>query len=140
MSVYSSKPVTVERSAESLYEQFSDLSRFQEILDKLPEDQRAKIGEVHFGNDSLSIATPQVGEIKFVVKERHAPDRIVFGTAASPVPLALTANFKPLGPDSTEVSAVIDIEIPAIMRAFVGPKMQQAADQMGDLIGRLTKA
>ncbi len=138
MAKYSSKPVTVPHGAQSLYDRFSDLSRFQEVLDKLPDEQRAKIGEVRFDTDSLSIVTPQVGEIKFIVKERNAPESIVFGTASSPVPLSLTARFKPLSDESTEVSADIDIDIPPIMRAFVGPKMQQAADQMGDLIGRLT--
>lgn len=126
-------------SVETLFGKFDDLTALQGLLDKLPDDQRAKVGDVVFEKDSLAIKTPQVGEIKFVVKERIAPSKVVFGTASSPVPLTLTANFAPVGPDASTVSAEADVEIPAMLKPFVGPQMQKATDQFGQLISQLAK-
>lgn len=125
---------------EVLFEKFNDLTVLQDMLEKLPAEQRAKVGDVVFEKDSLSIKTPQVGEIKFVVKERVAPVKVVFGTASSPVPLTLTAMFEPEGENSSRVSAEADVEIPAMLKPFVGPQMQKATDQFGQLISQIARA
>lgn len=140
MAKFTSAPATVPMPVEVLFEKFNDLTVMQDMLDKLPEEQRAKVGDVVFGKDSLSIKTPQVGEIKFVVKERVAPSKVVFGTASSPVPLTLTAHFAPAGESASTVSAEADVEIPAMLKPFVGPQMQKATDQFGQLISQIAKA
>lgn len=140
MAKFTSAPATVPMPVEVLFEKFNDLTVMQDMLDKLPEEQRAKVGDVVFDKDSLSIKTPQVGEIKFVVKERVAYSKVVFGTASSPVPLTLTAHFAPAGDSSSTVSAEADVEIPAMLKPFVGPQMQKATDQFGQLMSQIAKA
>lgn len=139
MSKYESKPVVVDKPAEEMFNRFSDLTYFEKQIDTLPEDKRAQLGEVHFATDSISIVTPQVGELKFEVIERSAPDKIVFGSPSAPVPLTMTVNFKKVSDTSTEVATVIDVEIPAMLRPFVGPKLQQAADKFGEMISNLSR-
>ena len=137
MAKYTSTPVTVPAYVNSLFEKFEDLTALQSLLDRMPEDLKQKVGDVTFEKDSISIQTSQVGEIKFVVKERVKPDKIVFGTESSPVPLTLTAKLTPTGENSTEVLAETDVEIPAMLKPLVGPAMQKATDQFGQLIGQL---
>lgn len=137
MAKYTSTPVTVPANVNSLFEKFEDLTALQSLLDRMPEDLKQKVGDVTFEKDSISIQTSQVGEIKFVVKERVKPDKIVFGTESSPVPLTLTAKLTPTGDNSTEVLAETDVEIPAMLKPLVGPAMQKATDQFGQLIGQL---
>lgn len=139
MSTYTSKPVTVNKPAEEIYARFCDLSTFASQLDKLPEEQRAKVGDVTFDKNSISINTPQVGELRFEVKERVAHSKVVFGTASSPVPMSMIVNIAALTDDSAEITAVIDVEIPMMLRPFVGPKLQEAADKFGDLMSNLSK-
>lgn len=139
MATYKSKPVTVNRKADELFQRFSDLSFLQERMNELPADELAKIGEVKFEPDSLSIVTPQVGEIKFAVLERVAPGKVVFGAVGSPMPLTMTVNFTPVADDATEVVTAIEIEIPAMLRPLVGPKLQQASDKFGELISQLSR-
>ena len=79
MATYKSKPVTVQQSAVAISDKFADLSTLEGALGDLPESERAKIGEVKFTADSLSIKTAQVGELKFQVTER-TPERVVFNT------------------------------------------------------------
>lgn len=138
MATYKSKPAKVNRPAADIYSRFSDMTSLQQQLEQLPEEQRKQIGDVEFTPDSLKINTPQVGEIAFVVKERVEPSKIVFGTASSPVPLTMEVNILPDGDNASEVTTVIDVEIPAIVRPIIGPQLQKAADKFGELISGLS--
>ena len=120
MATYKSKPAKINRSAGDIFSRFSDMSRLQEILEQLPEEQRKQIGDVEFTKDSIRIVTPQVGEIGFKVKELVAPSKIVFTTESSPVPLTMQVNIRPDGEEASEVETVIDVEIPAIVRPIIG--------------------
>lgn len=136
MAEYKSKPVTVGRPAEYISEKFADLSAFGSSLDSLPESERAKIGDVKFDKDSITLDTKQVGKISFKVTER-SPKRVVMNAVGSPVPLNLCVNLTPLGDDATEIETVIDVEIPAMLRPLIGGAMQKAVDQFGDLLAKL---
>ena len=60
MAKFTSAPASVAMPVEALFEKFNDLTILQGMLDKLPEEQRSKVGDVVFDKDSLSIKTPQV--------------------------------------------------------------------------------
>lgn len=137
MAVFKSKPVTVARPASEMFERLSDLTRLQGTLDKLPADQREKIGNVEFTPDSIKMNTTQVGEITFKVIEKVEPTKVVFGTSSSPVPLTMQLDITPAGETDSTVVASLDVEIPAMLRPLVGPQLQKAADQMGSLIQQL---
>ncbi len=138
MATYKSTPVTIGRPADELFDRFSDLSRLQEALDNLTPEQRAKVGEVEFTPDGIRIVTPQVGAIEFNVKERVRPGRIVFGTASSPVPLTMTLDITPVDDHTSTAEALIDVEIPAMLKPLVGPHLQKAAEKFGELIAGLS--
>lgn len=135
MSKYCSQPVVVKRSAETIAEQFSDFRRLQSALDNLPADERAKVGDVSFTEDSIKISTQQVGEIKFKVSKR-TPEEICLQAEKSPVPMNLILEMKPVDADNTELTGVIDVDIPVMLRPLVGPTLQKAADQFGSLFAR----
>ena len=139
MATYKSSPRKVNRSAEALFDRFSDLSTLQSALDGLTEDQRRQVGDVKFTADSISIVTPQVGEIAFEVTDRVRPSKVVFGTKSSPVPLTMFMDIKPLDSESSEVQTVIDVEIPAMLRPLIGPQLQKATDKFGELIAGLSR-
>ncbi len=139
MATYKSKPQVINRPAEELFERFSNLSRLQGSLDALTEEQRAQVGDVEFTADSIRIVTPQVGEIAFVVTDRVAPSKVVFGTKSSPVPLTMEVDIKGLDATSSEVQTVINVEIPAMLRPIVGPQLQKAADKFGELMAGLSR-
>ncbi|MFG6397158.1 MAG: hypothetical protein K1V89_07470 [Muribaculaceae bacterium] len=139
MATYKSTPKKIQRSAEDLFDTFSDFTNLQNSLDNLTDEQRKQIGDVHFTSDSISIVTPQVGEIEFHVTERQRPGRLVFGTKSSPVPMKMELDIKPLGGDFSEVTSQIDVEIPAMLRPLVGPQLQKAADKFGELIAGLSR-
>ena len=136
MAQYTSKPTVVNRSAAELSAKFADFRVMQESLDNLDEAQRARVGDVAFTEDSIKITTPQVGAITLRAVER-TPEMLRLQAEGSPVPMSLEVKFKPLSDSTTEVSGIIDVDLPMMLRPLVGPTLQKAADQFGDLFARL---
>lgn len=138
MAVYKAKPVNIEKPADFIAGQFADLTRLQSALDNLPAEERAKVGDVQFTTDAIIMQTAQVGEIRFQIKERTS-ERVAFVAGGLPMPVVMAVDMKPLGADTTQVEASLDIDIPAVLRPMVGGAMQKAVDQFSDLISRLAK-
>lgn len=116
-------------------DKFADLSKLSEAIDKLPDDQRARIGDVQFGTDTLTINTPQVGAIQFQVIER-TPQRVVFSAVGSPLPLQMALNLNAIDAAQTEMVTSIDVDIPLMLRPMVSGPLQKAADQFNELLAK----
>ena len=134
MAKYTGKPATINRPIAELYAQFSDMSRLKGALEKANPEQASKMGNVEVGEDYMAINNPQVGQIKFQVTERIEPTRIAFSAVQSPLPVSMSINLKEITPETTEVSTVLEMEIPMVMKALVGPKLQKVADQFGEMM------
>ncbi len=134
MAKYSSKPVVVERNNAEFFDKISNIGAYQQLLDQLPDYERAKLGEVKFADDAIIITTRPVGEMRFDVVERVAPERVALAAAQSPVPLTISINLKPVDDATTQVVSEIEVDIPPMLKPLVGGKMQQAADMFGNLI------
>lgn len=128
--------MTVNCPAATLASKFDDFTTLNERLENLPEEERARIGEVTFTKDSMVITTPQVGKIELTVTER-TPESLTLSTANFPVQLALRVHYKPLDAEKTEVQGFIDADIPVMLKPLVGPMLQKTADQFGALFSRL---
>lgn len=137
MSRYTGTPAIVDRPIEAVFDRLSSLDTFSQSLENLPQEAKDKIGDVRFEPDAIIINTPQVGELRLEVVERVRPERIVLGAVGSPVPASIIVDMKSLRPESTELTPAMEVEIPAMVRPFVGPKLQQAANQFGAMIAKL---
>ncbi len=137
MATYSSKPVTVEDSAGNLFGRISDLSAFQKRMDSLPAEIRAKAGDVKFTEDSIFINGGPVGEMRLDVTRRDAPVLMKLEGANTPVPMSLSIQLEPVDDSHTQVKAVMEVDIPPMLKPLVGGKMQEAADRFGQLLGDL---
>lgn len=135
MSLYKGKAVTVNVPAVTIADKFGDLTALQSTVDQLPEAERAKIGQARFEKDAIVIVNPQVGEMKFKVVERN--DRQIKMAAEGILPMSMIVEMKPLGDDLTELTTSIDINIPVMLKPFVGPQIQKAADQFGVMMAKI---
>lgn len=136
MSVYSSKPVTVHQSVNSLCEKFSDFTAFKQRLDKLPEEQRQALGDVDITPDTIVLSTPQMGRVTLKAVER-SPKGLVLEAEGTPVPMFFKVDLKPVDEDNTEVSGAIDVDLPVILKPMVGPMLQKFANKFGELFASL---
>ena len=140
MTTYSSKTIELQMPVETVYARISDIGGFQSRIDQLPEDVRSKIGSVRFTDDSIIINAAPMGDMVLKVTERIPDKRVAFTAQGAPVPLVMAINLEAAGDDKTNVVTSIDVEIPAILKPMVGPKLQEAAEKFGDMIRNLAKA
>lgn len=136
MATYSSKTVTIPLAAEAIAKKFSDFTNLQDYLDKLPDDQRQKVGDISFTPDSIVMNTPQVGKVTLKAIER-TPHRVALTAVGSPVPMTLSVDLNPVSDSSTDLTAKMDVDIPMMLRPMIGGTMQKAVDQFGELMKKL---
>lgn len=136
MATFTSKPTIVDASAQTVADKFADLSHLQDIIDKMPAEDRAKVGDVSFTPDSIVMKTPQVGEITLKIVER-TPAKVAFTALGSPVPMNISVNIRPESEAKSELVTSMDVEIPAFLKAMIGGTMQKAVDQFGQLMQKL---
>lgn len=136
MATYSSQPTVINRPAAELVEKFADFRSLQHALDALDAEQRKSVGEVEFDKDTIKIITPQVGAITLRAVERTA-ERMRLEAENAPVPLSMIVNFKALGPESTELTGALDVDLPMMLKPLVGPALQTAANRFGELFSQL---
>lgn len=111
-----SPKVTVEKSAEYLYTQLSDVKNFE----KLMPDTIAKFEVI--GDDAFIFGLKGMPEIKLKMKEKIAPNKIVLGAASDKLPFTLTANIDSLSDNKSEVQLFFEGEFNAMMAMMIkGP-------------------
>ncbi|MCM1021594.1 MAG: hypothetical protein NC343_04770 [Muribaculum sp.] len=140
MTTYSSKPIELPLNVEVVYNRLSDIAAFQQKVNQLPQEVKEKIGSVRFTDDSIIISAAPVGDMVLTVSEKILNKRVAFTAQGAPVPLIMAINMEPSGDNKTVITTAIDVEIPAMLKPMVGPKLQEAAEKFGDMIRNLAKA
>lgn len=137
MSLYKGKAIELPRPVAEIYARVSDLGQYREMLEQLPEEQRQKLQGVEFRGDALKMDAPGVGELVFSITERVPSSRVGLTAVGSPVPLKLALDLEDIDGSSTRLIPSIDINLPAMLKPFIGPKLQQGADQLGSVFAQL---
>lgn len=137
MAKYTSQSVSINGAQTDVFNKISNLGAYQELLDKMPDDLRQKAGDVRFTDDAIIINANPVGEIRLEIIDKHEPDLIKLKASNAPVPMFLSLELAAESESVTKLVAAIEVEVPAIIKPMIGPKMQEAANQMATLVGRL---
>lgn len=122
---------------ETVYKHISDIAAYQEKINGLPDDIKKKIGNVAFDNDKITIKGAPMGDTELAVTERIENKRMALTAQKAPVPIIMSINLEEQGADKTQVVTSIDVEMPAMLKPMVGPKLQEAAEKFGDMIKNL---
>ncbi len=137
MSVYSGKPVTLPRPINDIYAKISDLGQYRDMVEQLPAEQREKLQGVEFRGEAIKMDAPGVGELVFKITERTAPTHVDLNAEGSPIPLKLSIDLADVDGASTRLTPRVEIQIPAMLRPFIGGKIQEAADKFGEVFTSL---
>lgn len=137
MAVYSGKPVAIGRTIDDIYAKVSDLSQYKEMVESLPAEQREKLQGVEFRGDAFKMDAPGVGELVFKIIERTAPTHVGLNAEGCPIPLKLSLDLADVDGASTRLTPRIEMQIPAMLRPFIGNKIQEAADKFGEVFTSL---
>ena len=142
MSIYSSKNITLNASAESVFDKLSNLENLQGLLnqvpaDRIPEDKRQMFENIKITPDTIEVPGGPMGSLTFRVTERKAPSLIKLEGEGIPIQMALVLNVKPVSAFSSSANVDIDINLPAMLKPMIGGQIQKIADQFGDVLGAI---
>jgi ribosome-associated toxin RatA of RatAB toxin-antitoxin module len=111
-----SPKVTVQKSAQDLFDQLSDVKNFE----KLMPDNIAKFEVI--GEDAFIFGLKGMPEIKLKMKEKTAPSKIVLGAASDKLPFTLTSNIDSVSDSESAVQLFFEGEFNAMMAMMIkGP-------------------
>lgn len=111
-----SPKVTVEKSAQQLFDLLSDVKNFEKLM---PENI-AKFEVI--GDDAFIFGLKGMPEIKLKMKEKVAPTKIVLGAASDKLPFTLVANIDEVTENSSDVKLDFEGEFNPMMAMIIkGP-------------------
>ena len=126
-----SPKVTVEKSAQELFDLLSDVRSFEKLM---PENI-AKFEVI--GDDAFIFGLKGMPEIKLKMKEKVAPSKIVLGAASDKLPFTLVANIDAISDVSSAVKLDFEGDFnPMIAMMIKGPIakfIETLAGNMGKL-------
>ena len=111
-----SPKVSVQKSAQELFDLLSDVKNFEQLM---PENI-AKFEVI--GADAFIFGLKGMPEIKLVIKEKAAPNKLVLGAASDKLPFTLTASIHAVSENSSELKLDFEGEFNAMMAMMIkGP-------------------
>lgn len=135
MAEYKSGPVTVNKSAEAIYDKLTDLVGLKQAIrnipvDKIPADKREMLDGIRVDENSLVIPGGPAGNITFVKSSCERPSLVSYEGVGTPVPVSLIAHINDRGSESCEITVTADIQVPAMLKPMLNGPMQKMVDQV----------
>ncbi|SNR93973.1 orotate phosphoribosyltransferase [Flavobacterium sp. ov086] len=111
-----SPKVTVQKSAQDLFDLLTDVKNFEKLM---PENI-AKFEVI--GEDAFIFGLKGMPEIKLKMKEKVAPNKIVLGAASDKLPFTLVSNIDSISDAESAVQLQFEGEFNAMMAMMIkGP-------------------
>lgn len=142
MAIYKSGNVTLNASAQAVYDKLSNLQNLQGMLekvpaDRIPEDKRQMFNNIKITPDTIEVPGGPMGNLVFRVVERESPSLIKLRGEGIPMEMSLALHVAPLTDATSSAYVDIDINIPAMLKPMVGGQIQKIADQFGEVLGAI---
>lgn len=139
MATYKSSEIQYAAPAETIFSRLSNLEGLKDLLAKVPQESlsaehRKMLDSVTITPDTISLPGGPVGSLTLRLSRKEAPTLIEFKGENTPVPLGLALHIRPEGAEACSAQAVLDIQIPAMMRMMVSGPLQKAVDQLSNLL------
>ncbi len=122
--------VTVEKSAEEVFNYFSELQNFKEIM---PEN----IQKFEVDGDSFLFGLPGMPEIRLVLKEKTPFSNITLGAASSKLSFTLAADISEISENKTEVQLKFDGDFNPMMAMMIKKPLTKFVETLTENIGKL---
>ncbi len=126
-----SPKVTVQKSAQDLFDQLSDVKNFE----KLMPDNIAKFEVI--GEDAFIFGLKGMPEIKLKMKEKTAPSKIVLGAASDKLPFTLVSNIDIVSDSSSEVQLLFEGEFNAMMAMMIKGPISKFIETLANNMSKL---
>jgi hypothetical protein len=111
-----SPKVVLDLSAQKTFDSLSDVKNFEKLM---PE---SIVKFELIGDDAFVFGLKGMPEIQLFLKEKIAPNKLVFGSVGDKLPFNLTASINNLDENKSEVQLLFDGQFNAMMSMMIkGP-------------------
>lgn len=124
-----SNTVTVKRSAQDIFEHFSQLKNFEQLM---PENTQ----KFEVDGDSFLFALKGMPEIRLVLKEKTPNTNITLGAASSKLPFTLAANITEVAASESTVQLVFNGDFNPMMAMMVKKPLSKFIDTLSENIAK----
>lgn len=126
-----SPKVSVQKSAQNLFDLLSDVKNFEQLM---PENI-AKFEVI--GADAFIFGLKGMPEIKLVIKEKVAPNKLVLGAASDKLPFTLTASIEAVSDTNSDVKLDFEGEFNAMMAMMIKGPIQKFIETLVENMHKL---
>lgn len=134
MSKFESPIKEIPYSQERVYAKISDLSNFEAMKDKLPQD---KVKDLTFDSDSLSFSVSPVGQISLKVVERTPNSCVKFETVTSPLPFTLWVQVVEVNDMQSKIKVTIDASLNPFIKGMVQKPLKEGLEKMVTILSMI---
>lgn len=142
MATYKSDKVDVISSAENLFRKVSNPENLLNVISSLPEEhitpeQKAQLSAISVTPDSIVLPGGPVGSLTLRIVERKEPTLIRLQGEGTPVAMEVKFNITPISQDLCQAQAVLDLDIPMMLKPMINGPMQKMVNQFSILLRQL---
>lgn len=139
MDTYKSDVVAINHAVDTVYGKLSNPEAFKNVENfaTLPDDVKAKIGDITFGEDSISFNVDPIGNVTLQIVERVAPNKIVYSATSLPIPFKAVINLEEAEDGNTKAEAELQVELNMFIRPMVDKPLKEGAKKFGELLAVL---
>lgn len=126
-----SPTVTVQKSAQDLFNALTDVKNFEKLM---PENT-AKFEAT--GDDSFVFGLKGMPEIKLRMKDKVAPNKVVLGAASDKLPFTLTADINEMSDTSATVKLSFEGSFNPMMAMMIKGPISKFIETLANNMNKL---
>lgn len=136
MDTFKSDAVTINTAIDKVYSKLSNPVTLKNIenIGNVPEEVKAKIDDITFGEDTISFKANPIGDVTLQIVERVEPTRIVYSATSMPIPLKAVINLESVDATTTKAVAELQMELNMFIRPMVEKPLTEGAKKFGELL------
>ena len=137
-SKFESSVKMIEAPQQKVYETLSDLSRLEQMKDKLRHHVGSdKLDGFSFDHDTMTAQVPPVGSITLRIVDREEPKTIKFETEQSPMAFNFWIQLLPLSDTSCKMKLTIKASLNPFIKGMISKPLSEALEKMADTIAQI---
>jgi len=137
METYESPIQTLTCSQAAAYTKLSDLRNLEAVKDRIPQD---KVKDMTCDIDSCSVTVDPVGQLVLRIVERQPDHTIKFSADKSPIDFNLWIQLKETSENDTRMKVTLKADIPFMIKAMIGSKVDGFVKQFAEMIATVLNA
>ena len=134
MTNYESEVKTIFSNIEKVFNQLSDLTNLESLLDGNKSEVKDKLKDLQFDADSFNFSIETFGKIGFRIIERKPFEIVKFQSEYFPVKMNVWILLNETAENETNMKLSIEADIPLMIKVMVDSKLKEMVNLLADTI------